>query len=567
MTVDYIWWKDASVYQIWPASYKDSNGDGVGDIPGILSTLDYVKNLGVDVIWLSPMYDSPQDDMGYDISDYESVYPKYGTLEDMDKLIAETHKRGMKLILDLVINHTSSEHKWFKESASSKTNPKRDWYIWKPAKYDEQGNRHPPNNWGSYFSGSAWKYDETTDEYYLHLFAESQPDLNWENEETRQAIYDSALTFWFEKGIDGFRIDTAGMYSKVQSFADAPVVFPDLDGQPCKQFHQSGPRIHEFHKEMFKKVTSKYDAMTVGEVGHSSREDALKYVSAKEKEMNMMFLFDVVEIGSPAEDRFLYQGYTLKQFKQAVANMSTFTEGTDAWATCFVENHDQPRSITRFGNDSPKFRFKSGKMLAALLTTLSGTLFIYQGQEIGMTNVPLEWDLDEYLDINTINYYKTYKQVHGDKDLDTIKKNINLLARDNARTPVQWDDSENAGFSTGKPWMRVNDNYKEVNAASQVNDPDSLYNFYRKALLLRKQYKDLMVYGTIKVLDLENEQVFSYEKTQGSTKAYVVLNFTSENVKFESLYKGDVNLILSNEKSPEEGTLSPYEARVYIVNE
>lgn len=567
MTVDYIWWKDASVYQIWPASYKDSNGDGVGDIPGILSTLDYVKNLGVDVIWLSPMYDSPQDDMGYDISDYESVYPKYGTLEDMDKLIAETHKRGMKLILDLVINHTSSEHKWFKESASSKTNPKREWYIWKPAKYDEQGNRHPPNNWGSYFSGSAWKYDETTDEYYLHLFAESQPDLNWENEETRQAIYDSALTFWFEKGIDGFRIDTAGMYSKVQSFADAPVVFPDLDAQPCKQFHQSGPRIHEFHKEMFKKVTSKYDAMTVGEVGHSSREDALKYVSAKEKEMNMMFLFDVVEIGSPTEDRFLYQGYTLKQFKQAVANMSTFTEGTDAWATCFVENHDQPRSITRFGNDSPKFRFKSGKMLAALLTTLSGTLFIYQGQEIGMTNVPLEWDLNEYLDINTINYYKTYKQVHGDKDLDTIKKNINLLARDNARTPVQWDDSENAGFSTGKPWMRVNDNYKEVNAASQVNDPDSLYNFYRKALLLRKQYKDLMVYGTIKVLDLENEQVFSYEKTQGSTKAYVVLNFTSENVKFESLYKKDVNLILSNEKSPEEGTLSPYEARVYIVNE
>lgn len=566
MTVDYTWWKDASIYQIWPASYKDSNGDGVGDIPGIISTLDYVKELGIDVIWLSPMYDSPQDDMGYDILDYENVYPKYGTLEDMDKLIAEVHSRGMRLILDLVINHTLSAHKWFEESRLSKTNPKRDWYIWKPPKIDEKGVRHPPNNWGSYFSGSAWKYDEKTEEYYLHLFAESQPDLNWENEETRQAIYKSALSFWFEKGVDGFRIDTAGMYSKVQSYPDAPIVFPDLEFQPCKESHQSGPRIHEFHKEMFQTVTSKYDAMTVGEVGHSTREDALKYVSAKEKEMNMMFLFDVVEVGSDTKDRFRYKGYKLPELKKAVDNMCSFAEGTDAWATVFTENHDQPRSITRFGNDSAKFRFKSGKMLALLQSALTGTLFIYQGQEIGMCNVPRDWPVEEYLDINTINYYKTYKEAHGDKDLDKLMDLINLLARDNARTPVQWDDSENAGFSTGKPWMKVNPNYKEINAASQVGDPNSLYNFWKKALLLRKAHKDIFIYGKLDILDFDNEKTFSFTKTHGKSKAYVVLNFSNDSVKFEKLVDGNIELLVSNESLSPEDTLSPWEGRVYLVN-
>ncbi|KAM9903554.1 hypothetical protein OXX69_007892 [Metschnikowia pulcherrima] len=564
MSPNYIWWKDASVYQIWPASYKDSNGDGVGDIPGIISTLDYVKNLGVDVIWLSPMFDSPQDDMGYDISDYESVYPKYGTMEDMDILIKEVHARGMRLILDLVINHTSSAHKWFEESRSSKTNPKRDWYVWKPARYDEQGNRQPPNNWITYFSESAWEYDEKTDEYYLHMFARTQPDLNWESEECRNAIYKSALSFWFEKGVDGFRIDTAGMYSKVQTFEDAPIVFPDQKWQPSQKFHQSGPRIHEFHKEMFAKVTSKYDAMTVGEVGHCEREDALKYVSAKEKEMNMMFLFDFVELGSDPKDRFRYNGYKLTDLKKAVTTMSSFIDGTDAWSTCFFENHDQPRAITRFGNDSPEFRFKSGKMLATLLASLTGTLFIYQGQEIGMTNVPSTWDISEYLDINTINYYRQYKDLHGEEGLKELLKNINLLARDNARTPVQWDDSENGGFSTGKPWMRVNDNYKEVNAASQVNDPESLYSFYKKALHVRKEYKDALIYGKLEILDADNEQVFSfYKKYEGET-AYVVLNFTKETLDFKPV-SGNLELVLSNEKDPKDGVLSAYESRVYIV--
>ena len=567
MTKDYVWWKDASVYQIWPASYKDSNGDGVGDIPGIISTLDYVQSLGTDVIWLSPMYDSPQDDMGYDISNYEKVYPKYGTLEDMDKLIEGTHKRGMKLILDLVINHTSTEHDWFKQSRSSKTDPKRDWYIWKPARYDAEGNRHPPNNWVSHFSGSAWAYDETTDEYYLHLFAESQPDLNWENEETRKAIYKSALSFWFEKGIDGFRIDTAGMYSKVQSFPDAPIVFPDSEWQPCQKYFQNGPRIHEFHKEMFASVTSKYDAMTVGEVGHSPREESLKYVSAKEKEMNMMFLFDAVEVGSNPADRFIYDGYKLTDFKRAVESQSSFIEGTDAWSTVFYENHDQPRSITRFGNDSNKYRVKSGKLLALLQSTLSGTLYIYQGQEIGMTNLPRSWSIDEYLDINTINYYKEYKAKHGDnkEKMDKLMDNINLLARDHARSPVQWDDSENAGFSTGKPWTKVNDNYKEINVASQVNDPDSLFSFWKESLKVRKEYKDLLIYGSFKILDKENQNTFTYVKEAAGQKAYIVLNFTSESLKFENLDGGKLELVHSNVNVEDESTLSPYEGRFYLI--
>ena len=358
------------MYQIWPASYKDSNGDGVGDIPGIISTLDYIKDLGVDVIWLSPMYESPQDDMGYDISDYEKVYSKYGTLEDLDNLIEQTHKRGMKLILDLVINHTSSEHAWFKESRSSKTNPKRDWYIWKPPVFDKDGNRHPPNNWGSYFSGSTWTYDELTGEYYLHLFASSQPDLNWENVDTRDAIYKSAVEFWLKRGVDGFRIDTAGMYSKVLSFENAPITFPELEFQPCKMFHQHGPRIHEFHKELYDKIISKYDVMTVGEVGHSTREQSLKYVSEEEKEMNMMFLFDVVEVGTDPSDRFRCKDFNLVEFKKAIQSQGEFIEGTDAWSTVFIENHDQPRSISRFGNDSPEFRVQSGKALALLQACL-----------------------------------------------------------------------------------------------------------------------------------------------------------------------------------------------------
>lgn len=560
-----IWWKDAIIYQIWPASYKDSNGDGMGDIPGIISTLDYLKDLGVDVVWVSPMYDSPQHDMGYDVSDYESVYAKYGTMEDMDRLITEVHDRGMRLILDLVINHTSSEHKWFQELRSSKTNTKRDWYIWRPPRYDAEGNRHPPNNWNTYFFESAWHYDELTDEYYFHLFANTQADLNWENEATRNAIYELAIVFWLEKGIDGFRLDTAGMYSKVQTFEDAPVVFPDQKWQPCRQFHESGPRIHEFHKEMQKHVFSKYDVMTVGEVGYSTRENALKYVCAKEKEMNMMFLFDVVDLGVDPLDRYIFKGWTLVDMKQKVRNMSSFAEGTDAWSTCFLENHDQARAISRFGNDSAEYREKSGKMLATMLVTLTGTVFIYQGQEIGMTNMPLHWNISEYLDISTINFYKQYRETHGDKDLATVMADLRLLARDNSRTPVQWDDSPNGGFTTGTPWMRVNENYREINAASQLSNPHSLLTFYKVALIVRKSYRELLTYGSLEILDFDNPKMFSYLKKKEGKCAYVVLNFSLDQVPFVPLVDGDLELILGNEVNLNRDILSPYESRVYIV--
>ncbi|CAI5758740.1 unnamed protein product [Candida verbasci] len=571
MTIDYQWWKTATIYQIWPASYKDSNGDGIGDIPGIISTLDYLKDLGIDVIWLSPMYDSPQDDMGYDISDYQKIYPKYGTLEDMQNLIDGCHKRDMKIICDLVVNHTSSEHSWFKESRSSKTNPKRDWYIWKKPKYDEQGYRQPPNNWGSFFSGSAWEYDELTDEYYLRLFAKTQPDLNWENPETRDAIHNDALKWWFEKGVDGFRIDTAGLYSKNQAFPDAPIVFPDSIYQPSGRLAHNGPRIHEFHKEMYEKVTSNYDAFTVGEVGDCTKEEALEYVSKSSHEMNSIFLFDVVELGCDKKDRFRYNGWDLIDLKKAVENQCDFVKGTDAWATSFIENHDQPRCITRFGNQ--KNFSKSGKLLAMLETTLTGTLFIYQGQEIGMTNLPRSWGIEEYKDINTINYYNAFKQQYG-KDADFKEKEeklmdvINLISRDHARSPVQWNSDNYGGFSTVEPWTRVNDNYKEINVENQLYDKSSILQFYKQSLKLRKKYKDLFIYGTFEILDYGNKKLFTYIKkspTSNPPKAYVVLNFSTDSVKFERLIDSSFELVHANVEDVDDDLLSPYEGRVYIV--
>lgn len=563
MTIDSKWWKEAVVYQIWPASYKDSNSDGVGDIRGIISTLDYLKDLGINVVWLSPMYKSPMEDMGYDISDYEDINPDFGNLEDMQNLIDGCHKRGMKIICDLVINHTSVEHEWFKESRSSLDNPKRDWYIWKKPKYDADGNRQPPNNWLSYFSGPTWEYDEKTGEYYLHLFAKGQPDLNWENKECREAIYKSAIKFWLDRGVDGFRIDTAGMYSKHQDFRDAPIVFPDQIYQPCKIYHQHGPRIHEFHKEIAE-LMEPYDVMTVGEVGHSTRDESLKYVASSRKEMNMMFLFDVVEVGSDPRDRFRYNGFDLVDFKKAIQNQSDFVQDSDAWSTVFIENHDQPRCISRFGNDK-RYRVESGKLLAMLQATLTGTLFIYQGQEIGMTNVPRSWPIEEYKDINSLNYYTEFKEKYGN-DSDFKEKEvklmdlINLLARDNARTPVQWTDQEFAGFSDSKPWMRVNDNYPEINVAKEIDDKDSLLNFNKKLLQIRNQYKDLFVYGEFKMLDLEDKKLFKFVKSNGARKAFVILNFSTEEVDFTN-DKG--KLLISNQNSQDD-VLKPYEGRIYI---
>ncbi|OBT49613.1 hypothetical protein VE04_10007, partial [Pseudogymnoascus sp. 24MN13] len=432
--------------------------------------------------------------MGYDISDYESVYPPYGTVADMEKLIQDCHSRGIRVLLDLVVNHTSDQHKWFKESRSSKDHPKRDWYIWRPAKYDEQGNRHPPNNWRGNFGGSVWEWDDATQEYYLHLFCTEQPDLNWENAETRAAIYESAMEFWLRKGVDGFRVDTVNMYSKDPEYRDAPVIDAGEKWQFAASLYCNGPRMHEYLAEM-NTVLEKYGAMTV----------------ADQK-------FDTTP-----------RRWELPMLKHAIETTQDLIEGTDAWTTSFLENHDQARSISRFGSDkTPEGREKSGKMLSMLVASLSGTLFVYQGQEIGMTNVPESWPIEEYKDVDSNNYYNFVKaKTNGDPAaLARTKAAIQHLARDHARTPIQWDGSKNGGFSTNKPWMRVNDNYPEVNVRREAQDKNSILSFWKQMLRLRKEQSNTFVHGIFTVLDKENNSTFVFEKKGTNGKAIVALNFT-----------------------------------------
>jgi len=534
-TPDRKWWKDGVVYQIYPASFKDSNGDGTGDIPGVISKLDYIKSIGIDIVWLCPMYDSPQFDMGYDIANYEDVYPPYGTLADMGTLIQGCHERGMRLILDLVINHTSHEHAWFKESRSSKTNPKRDWYIWRPAKYDANGNRQPPNNWRGNFGGSVWQWDEATEEYYLHLFCPEQPDLNWENPETRQAIYDSAMKFWLDKGVDGFRIDVVNMYSKDPTFVDAPIVDNDSLWQNAAHLYCNGPRMHEFLDEMNTEVLSKYDTMTVGELPATpDLGKVMQYISAKQKQLNMVFQFDVVDLGTGPERKYgtTPKNFTLPSLKKAIGGSQSLLNNSDAWTTVFMENHDQARSISRFASDKPEHRTASGKLLSLMLTALSGTLYIYQGQEIGMINIPSSWPIDEYKDVEAINHWNDVRARFNDDPemLAYAQRALQYLARDNGRTPVQWDGSANGGFTTAeaKPWMRVNDSYSEINVAQQSGDKNSVLSFWKRMLALRKEYADLFVHGSYEVHDADNLSTYTFVKENEELTALVALNFSEE---------------------------------------
>jgi alpha-glucosidase len=570
-----IWWKDGVVYQIYPASYKDSNADGLGDIPGIISKIDYIKDLGIDIIWLSPMYESPQHDMGYDISDYEAVYAPYGTVVDLEALIDACHSRGMRLILDLVINHTSDEHKWFQESRSSKDNPKRDWYIWRPAKYAADGTRMPPNNWRSFFSGSAWEWDEHTQEYYLHLFAKQQPDLNWENEVTRRAIYDSAMEFWLQKGVDGFRIDTANMYSKGTELPDAPVIDQGIFEQPASSLFCNGPRMHEFLREMNTQVLSKYDTMTVGELPHTpDPKHVLRYVGSGDKQMDMVFQFDIVDLGIGKTHKYEYEGYKLSELKEVIRKWQSFIDGSDGWTTAFCENHDQGRSVSRYASDAPEWRERSAKMLAVMMCAMTGTLFIYQGQEIGMINAPNDWPIEEYKDIESLNYYNSVAQrTNNDpKALGHVMKSIQILGRDHARLPMQWDNSAYAGFTTRKDgaWMRTNETYKEgINVAAQINNPKSVLNFWKKMLATRKDYKDLFIHGSFTGYDMENQETFVFGKTFGKHKAIVALNFTDkEQVFIKPDLGGSFELLVSNVEGVDgtEEKLQGYEGRIYFVN-
>lgn len=575
--IDQKWWKNAIIYQIYPASFKDSNNDGIGDIPGIISSLDYITSLGVDVVWLSPMYDSPQHDMGYDVANYESVYPPYGTVQDMQVLIDECHRRGLRIILDLVVNHTSDQHAWFKESRASKSSSKRDWYIWRPAKYDADGTRRPPNNWRSIFGGSAWEWDEETQEYYLHLFVKEQPDLNWENPETRRAIYDSAMEFWLQKGVDGFRVDTVNMYSKTPGLPDAPVLDPKSDTQVAASLFCNGPRIHEYLREM-NAILTKYDAMTVGELPATHTLDGvLAYVSSAQNQLSMVFQFDVVDLGMGKDYKYLTNlpGWKLPDLKYAIKGTQDIIDGTDGWTTVFMENHDQGRSVSRFGSDkTPELRVRSAKMLSLMQCTLSGTQFVYQGQEIGMVNAPESWTIDEYKDIDSINFYNMIRDTTNSDPvrLGNAMKALQRLARDHARLPMQWSAEANGGFSptaAAKSWMRVHDNATEINVQKQEQDSESVLGFWKKAMRLRKEYADVFVFGTFELLDEANEKTFTYLKKSQDRTVLILLNFTEETQRFEkptALEGQIISLLFGNADGKTDDELMPFEGRAYLVN-
>ncbi|KAF7591984.1 hypothetical protein BBP40_000831 [Aspergillus hancockii] len=541
------WWKQAVIYQIYPASFCDSNGDGIGDLPGIIAKLDYIQSLGATVVWICPMYDSPQVDMGYDIANYEDVYAPYGTLQDMETLIRETHTRGMRIMLDLVINHTSDQHAWFKESRASNDNAKRDWYIWRSAKLSPEGERLPPNNWRCNFGGgSAWEWDEQTQEYYLHLFTKEQPDLNWENPTTRKAIYASAIQFWLDRGVDGFRVDTVNMYSKPPGLPDAPITDPKAAFQPAGMLYCNGPRMHEFLDEI-NEILSRYGAITVGELPLTpDMARVLRYVSAEAKQLDMVFQFDVVDVGLGLTHRYetTPKNYTLPEFKAAIARTQDLIRGTDAWSTVFMENHDQARTVSRWTDDSPSYRVQGAKLLALLQACLSGTQYIYQGQEIGCVNAPKEtYPLENYLDVDSNLFIEMVKDRYGAenaRELDKAFDALQHLARDHARIPMAWNGkakyggfselAEKAGRAIKAPWMECHPLASEINVASQLDDPNSVLAFWCKVIRMRQEHEDLFVYGDYQTLRLGDPDflMFLKESQSDSARALIVLNFTRD---------------------------------------
>ncbi|MBT2646123.1 alpha-glucosidase [Bacillus sp. ISL-34] len=556
--MDKAWWKEAVVYQVYPRSFMDCDGDGIGDINGILMKLDYLQELGVNVIWLSPVYQSPNDDNGYDISDYKSIMTEFGTMADFERLLKAVHERGMKIMMDLVVNHSSDEHPWFKESRSSKGNPKRDYYIWKPGR-----NGKEPNNWESIFKGSAWEYDERTDEYYLHLFSRKQPDLNWENPKLREEIY-SIMTWWLDKGVDGFRMDVINFLSKDQSYSDGAVHHEKQfgDGSP---FFLNGPRIHEFLQEINQRALSGYDVITVGEMPGVTPEDAQLFTGKDRGELHMVFQFEHMDLGSGPEGKWSNDKWKLTDLKRILSKWQTGLE-RDGWNSLYWNNHDQPRVVSRFGHDG-KYRIESAKMLAACLHMLQGTPYIYQGEELGMTNVTFE-SIDEYRDIETVNSYDELVNSHG-WSKERMMSAIHARSRDNARTPIQWNDSRNAGFTKGTPWIKVNPNFPEINAEKAYNDPNSIFHFYKKLIQLRKKH-EIVVYGRFELLLPDDERIFAYTRSFEEEKLLVLCNFKEEQAPYtlpEELHAYSATKLIGNYDQEEEGIsskpLRPYECRVY----
>ncbi|KAJ4152491.1 hypothetical protein NW754_004287 [Fusarium falciforme] len=568
---DRQWWKELVVYQIYPASFLDSDADGLGDLPGIISKLDYIQSVGATAIWLSPIFKSPQHDMGYDVSDYRDIHRPYGTVEDVEALIQGCHERGIKVLLDLVVNHTSHEHEWFRESRSSRTSPKRDWYFWRDPKFDSDGTRQPPNNWASIFGGSAWTWDEPTGQYYLSLFLPEQPDLNWANEEMRRATY-ADMQFWLDRGADGFRIDSMNLMSKHPDLPDAPITRPDSKFQPGDKYFASGPRMHDYIREMREEVLDKYACMTVGELGFTKDEDSVaSYVAKDRHELNMLFTGDIVDMDFGVNHKYERDDFRLSKLKAITSRWQGAMPKVDGWNSVYMDNHDSGRSLSRYGSDLPEYRKDAAKMLAVYLGTLSGTLFLLQGQEIGMANAPESWTIDDYIDVEGLNYYKSELDKRGPgADMSDVMREMRLKARDNGRLPMQWNADKNGGFTKGsKPWMRVNDDFSDWNVAQQENDEDSVLAFWRQVLKLRQQEKDVFVYGRFDILPEyeRSEQLFAYTMTSYDGRvALVLLNFSQEeqNVELEG-YTGWKRLLGKNAETFKAGgvELKPYEGVVY----
>ena len=549
------WWKESVVYQIYPRSFCDSNGDGIGDLNGITGKLDYLKELGIDVIWLSPVYKSPNDDNGYDISDYQAIMDEFGTMEDFDRMLATAHEKGIKIMMDLVVNHTSDEHKWFIESRKSTDNPYRDYYIWRPAK--EDGSL--PNNWGSCFSGPAWEYDKTTDMYFLHLFSKKQPDLNWDNPAVRQDVFDM-MNWWLKKGVDGFRMDVISLISKEPGLPDKET---GINGYATFNVSANGPHVHEYLQEMRQKALNNADTITVGECSGVTLEEAKKYARSDEKELNMVFQFEHMDVDSDEKaGKWTTKKMDLRNLKKILTRWQKGLQDI-AWNSLYWENHDQPRSVSRFGNDSDEYREISAKMLATCIHMMQGTPYVYQGEELGMTNCPFN-TLDNFRDLESINAFHELTE-QGKMTEEDMMAAIGYKGRDNARTPMQWDDSAYAGFSTANPWIMVNPNYTKINAKDQVNREDSVFKYYQKLIKLRHE-SELIVYGTYDLILDDDKDIYAYIRTLGDKKLIVYCNF-SENTREVELPKEFTNgkVLISNyidAKVNHKITLRPYEAIV-----
>lgn len=549
------WWKESVVYQIYPRSFCDSNGDGIGDLNGITGKLDYLKELGIDVIWLSPVYKSPNDDNGYDISDYQAIMDEFGTMEDFDRMLATAHEKGIKIMMDLVVNHTSDEHKWFIESRKSTDNPYRDYYIWRPAK--EDGSL--PNNWGSCFSGPAWEYDKTTDMYFLHLFSKKQPDLNWDNPAVRQDVFDM-MNWWLKKGVDGFRMDVISLISKEPGLPDKE---PGINGYATFNVSANGPHVHEYLQEMRQKALNNADTITVGECSGVTLEEAKKYARSDEKELNMVFQFEHMDVDSDEKaGKWTTRKMDLRDLKEILTRWQKGLQDI-AWNSLYWENHDQPRSVSRFGNDSDEYREISAKMLATCIHMMQGTPYVYQGEELGMTNCPFN-TLDNFRDLESINAFHELTE-QGKMTEEDMMAAISYKGRDNARTPMQWDDSAYAGFSTATPWIMVNPNYTKINAKDQVNREDSVFKYYQKLIKLRHE-SELIVYGTYDLILDDDKDIYAYIRTLGDEKLIVYCNF-SENTRKVEIPEEFTNgkVLISNyidAKVNHKITLRPYEAIV-----